>query len=277
MKKRHMKVCAMLFSCIAVLLLCTIGTVDQALSENLFDAIAIKPTRMFIRYTVNYPEDCDEALRDYYLETTAEIFEYRAATAGFEDITVKDDRKDSVRVAVPDGCDIEALLEAIETPWRFRIEEPDMSTVITGKHLKQVYPTTDVTDDPESGDAADGKWTLRYAMVIELDDEGTALFKESTARSIGKEMKMYVDDQLILNPTVLSAIEDGRINVTGLSDQEEAKTMSCWLLSCHLPLETRRDGVYLTPTIVDTIFGREPENAGYESVTLKRYFDETIQ
>ena len=261
-----------------VVILCTVAGVNQVYSENLFEAVGLTAARTLIRYTVTYPVDYSEALRMYHLETTAEIFEYRALKAGFDDIVAKSDGTDSIRIAVPDGYEIDAVLDAIETPSCFSIKDPEGKTVITGEHLMLVHPMSEWTRDPESGDNSEEepKYSIQYGVRIELNDEGTELLRESTSSNIGKSLPVYVDNQLVLAPTVLSPIEEGMVFLSGFSE-EEANGLSRLILTCHLPLETIREEVCFMPTLLERLFGKEPKDAGYERVTLKRYTDDTIQ
>jgi len=90
---------------------------------------------------------------------------------------------------------------------------------LTGKYLKSAR--TDV--DP---------YTARPLVAFEWDKEGAYLFEQITGRNVGKQLAIYLDDELISAPVVQEVIRDrGQIDFSGPTPLEEAESLAIQLNS----------------------------------------------
>ncbi len=237
-----------------------------AMAESPFTAFGERDTNTYIYYRIAEDDEYSEALNVYYLEEMVHVFEYRGLLWGFDDLVITHDGRNEVLVKVPAEDDLDDVLEVLETPSRFCVRTPDNQTILTGEYLKTVYVTTD--------SHWDGLSEEQYSVIIELNDEAAELFEGYTRRYLGQQLLVYVDNQLILSPTVQSVVT-GYAAVTGM-DKDTADDIARRLISCHLPVEIMRDHVYRAPNLFERLLGIKPVENEYEPAALKPYLDETL-
>lgn len=98
-----------------------------------------------------------------------------------------------------------------------------IETGLTGKNLKQAdVQFTSQTGKPEVG--------------IEFDGEGAKIFARLTKESIGEQIAIFLDGQVISAPTVQAEITDGKAVITGNFTLEECKKLVQRLNEGALPL-----------------------------------------
>lgn len=71
---------------------------------------------------------------------------------------------------------------------------------------------------------------------IEFNSEGAKKFAEATKRNIGKQIAIFLDNELISAPTVQSEITDGKGRITGKFSLQEAKRLAIQLNAGALPV-----------------------------------------
>lgn len=99
-----------------------------------------------------------------------------------------------------------------------------VATGLSGKNLKDAYV------DYQSQGVGSPQIALRF------DDEGTALFAEITKRNIGKPVAIFLDDEIISQPTVQSEIVAGQAVITGNFTMQEANDLVKRLNEGALPV-----------------------------------------
>ena len=80
----------------------------------------------------------------------------------------------------------------------------------------------------------------RYVVELEFSSEGAKKFAEATEKLVGQNMGIYMDEELISNPTVNAKITGGKAEITGMSSKEEAQSLSDKINSGALPFPWRR-------------------------------------
>ncbi len=98
--------------------------------------------------------------------------------------------------------------------------------VITGEHLTDVQATRDSR-------------TRNAVINFELDREGSRIFARYTANNIGNRIAIYLDDELLTNPTVQSEIR-GQGQITGYESLQEAQNHALLLRAGSLPVPLER-------------------------------------
>ncbi|TSC90740.1 MAG: preprotein translocase subunit SecD [Candidatus Berkelbacteria bacterium Licking1014_96] len=73
-------------------------------------------------------------------------------------------------------------------------------------------------------------------ISLNFTSDGAKLFKEITARNVGKPVAIVLDNEVISAPTVQSVIENGQAVITGKFTIEEAKDLSIQLNAGALPV-----------------------------------------
>ncbi len=93
-----------------------------------------------------------------------------------------------------------------------------------------------------------------YVVALSLNDEGKGKFADATSVSIGKQIAIVYDGEVISAPKVNSAITDGHAIITmGNSDFEEANKLASTIRIGALPLELTE----IRSTVVGAQLGEE--------------------
>ncbi|KXK09824.1 MAG: Protein translocase subunit SecD [Microgenomates bacterium OLB23] len=77
------------------------------------------------------------------------------------------------------------------------------------------------------------------SVQLEFNSEGAQLFQEITRRNIGKQVGIFLDDQILSAPTVQQEIIGGTAIITGQFTIDEAKNLALSINSGALPLPVK--------------------------------------
>ena len=76
----------------------------------------------------------------------------------------------------------------------------------------------------------------RMGVALEFNSEGAKLFEDATARMIGKQLAIVLDNVVISAPVVQDRIAGGRAQITGRFTNEEAQRLAIMLKAGALPV-----------------------------------------
>lgn len=76
-----------------------------------------------------------------------------------------------------------------------------------------------------------------YVVALTLNDAGKGKFAEATRKSIGKQIAIVYDGEVISAPSVSTAITDGNAVINGMENFEEANKLASTIRIGALPLE----------------------------------------
>jgi preprotein translocase subunit SecD len=114
-------------------------------------------------------------------------------------------------------------IEKVEN-WQLALEDPYyVSTNLTGKYLKKAEVTFDQT-------------TGKPSISLQFNDEGAKLFEDLTAKNVGKQLAIYVDNVALSAPVVQEKISGGKAQITGTFTVDEAKKLVTNLNAGALPV-----------------------------------------
>jgi len=108
---------------------------------------------------------------------------------------------------------------------QFKLE--DGTVILTGANLKDVR--VQLNTDPNTPGQA--------LIAFELDQEGTDKFAQATKENIDKQIAIYLDEELLMNPTVKSEITDGKGVIEGDFTVDQASEYVALLKGGSLPLK----------------------------------------
>jgi preprotein translocase subunit SecD len=74
------------------------------------------------------------------------------------------------------------------------------------------------------------------SVQLQFNDEGAKLFEEITKRNVGKQVGIFLDDQILSAPTVQQEIIGGTAIITGQFTLDEAKNLALSINSGALPI-----------------------------------------
>ncbi len=99
---------------------------------------------------------------------------------------------------------------------------PDGKTILTGSNVRTSSP-----GKPYNG--------IGFAVNLTFDEEGKKLFGEATKKFVGKNIKIYMDEDIISDARITEPITTGEAQITGSATYEEAKNLSDKINSGALP------------------------------------------
>jgi len=186
---------------------------------------------VYVEYSATQPEDVEGSFTAL-MDSTVSVIQNRLTDKGYPEATVqKIDAGTGIRVEVPDVTDPQELLNLIGTPAELSFRGPDGVEFMTGKEVSTALPAQQ-----------DGEYVISFTLT----SAGARLFAEKTMASIGQKISIYLDGQLLISPTVQTAITDGRGIINGMGSLERAQTVAAQIQSGALPLK-------LTQQKVDTV------------------------
>jgi preprotein translocase subunit SecD len=83
---------------------------------------------------------------------------------------------------------------------------------------------------------SDNQINSNPTVGLEFNPEGTQKFAKITGDNIGKPLAIFLDDRLLMAPTVQTAITDGKAIITGQFTLDEAKNLTIQLNAGALPV-----------------------------------------
>ena len=108
--------------------------------------------------------------------------------------------------------------------WQLAFDDPYFEpTGLTGKYLERA----EISFDQQLGTPL---------ILIQFNDEGSALFEKLTSENIGKILAIYIDNMPISTPVVQDKISGGRAQITGDFTIDEAKELARNLNAGALPV-----------------------------------------
>lgn len=100
---------------------------------------------------------------------------------------------------------------------------PDDKVILTGSMVKSSKPG--VGQNLNEG----------YIVSLKFNDEGTKLFGDATTKFVGKNIRIFMDEEMISDARVMQPITNGEAMISGQDSYEEAKLLSDKINSGALP------------------------------------------
>lgn len=163
--------------------------------------------------------------RDQSLESLKGIIERRVNLYGVSEPVIQTAKSGGdyrVIVELAGVTNINEALSLVGKTAELSFKEGSVSANLSGKDLRLAKPVF----NPQNGEP-----------VVELtfNDAGTKKWAEITKRNVGKPIAILLDNQILLAPTVINAITDGKTIISGGFKVADTKTLSTLLNSGALP------------------------------------------
>lgn len=181
------------------------------------------------------PQGLDRTATEKELEAAREVIETRLDNENISDREVTIDKSAGYII--------------VQFPWKsgetnFNPEDAiaelgDMAELTfrdpAGKVLIQGKDVETATPEKDKSDVSNG-----YVVALKFNAKGSKAFEEATGNLIGQKMSIYMDDNLISNPSVRNKITGGQAVITGMQTYDEAKALAEKINAGALPfsLET---------------------------------------
>lgn len=171
------------------------------------------------------------------LDRTIELLSIRVNKMGVSETSVSQEGNKRIRIDIPGKFDTKEVIDTLGKTGNLKFVGPDKSEILTGKD--------DVKDASVSFDQQ-GKPVVN----LELNTSGTKKFADATQKYYGQQIAIYMDEDLVSNPTVQAVITDGKAIITGSKDPAEAKRTAGIIKSGALPVPVKTASVNVVgPTL----------------------------
>lgn len=160
------------------------------------------------------------------LESTKQHLELRVNKLGVAETVVTTEGDKRIRVDIPGQFDSNDIVNSLSQSGNLVFKGPDGKEILNGSDVKKAT-------------AQLNQQTGKYEVGLEFNDEGTVKFADATSKYIGQKIGIYIDDELISEPTVQVAITDGRASITGSETLEENKALAGMINSGALPVPVK--------------------------------------
>ncbi len=155
-------------------------------------------------------------------EMTAAIsmLQQRVDDQGYYDAEVSQEGENRVRVEIPGVSDAQAAAQEIGEAAHLTFRDSEGNVLVDGINVSNA--TKQVQNN-------------EVVVSLEFDSEGQQAFATATQNNIGNQIGIYMDETLLSNPTVQTAITDGRAVITGNFDAESAENLAAKIRAGSLP------------------------------------------
>lgn len=165
------------------------------------------------------------------LDRTVELLSMRVNNLGVNETVVTKEGNDKIRIDVPGKFDTKEVIESVAKTGKLTFVGPDKKVILTGTDVKSATARPDEQSRP--------------VIDLELKPEGSKKFAEATKKFLGQKIGIYMDEELITNPTVESVINNGKSQISGSKDMAEAKRQADFITSGSLPVELKTESAQL--------------------------------
>lgn len=257
--KSAVKLSAVVLLTVLVALLAMNGlTIGQLTIKPVTEAISLGLDLRGGVYAVYVAKDAGQQDFEALIGGTISVLRSRLSAQGFNEATVTRQGTDRIRVEIPDVSDPKRILDIIGTPAHLTFVDPSGKVVIEGKDVKQAFPG--YGDNNE------------VVVHFELNDSGRLAFAEATAKNIGRQIAIKLDDRVISSPVVHSAIPSGKGYISGMGGVDEAQDLSMLIMSGALPLMIEQDELRTVSATLGVDALRNCINAGVVGLILVLLF-----
>lgn len=155
------------------------------------------------------------------IESTRQVIERRVNTTGVAEPLIQPSKigsNDTVVVELPGIKDIQQAIDLIGKTAQLEFKEGGsaqdqwLPTGLSGKQLKKATVSFDQT-------------TNAPQISLQFNNEGDDLFAQITERNVGKQVAIFLDDQILSAPTVQQKITGGQAVITGSFTIDEVKQL----------------------------------------------------
>jgi preprotein translocase subunit SecD len=160
------------------------------------------------------------------VDRTVDLLSLRVNKLGVSETVVRKEGKNRIRIEVPGKFDAEEVVNGVAKTGKLKFVGPDNKTILTGK---------DVSD----ASAYINQQTNQPSISLELNETGAKKFADATEKYLGQKISIYLDDDLLTDPTVNAHITDGKAEITGSKSLEEAQREANLIKSGALPVEVK--------------------------------------
>lgn len=131
---------------------------------------------------------------------TKQLIELRVNKLGVSETSVVTEGK-KIRIDIPGKSDTKDIIDSIGKPGNLTFKDPSGNVLLTGKDVKEAKAYINENGQPEIG--------------LKLNTSGTKKFADATAKFVGQQISINMDDTMLTDPRVDAVITNGSASITG--------------------------------------------------------------
>lgn len=166
-----------------------------------------------------------DPLNDEKMERAVVTIRERVDSLGVSEPSIVRQGSNRIEVQLPEVKDSQRALEVIGQTAQLEFREADGNVVLTGADVENA--TVEMSNEMGTS----------YVVSLKLKPEGATKFKDATARNVGKQIGIYLDNNLVSNPEVQEVIPNGEASISGIGGREEALDLATVIRAGALPVE----------------------------------------
>lgn len=157
-----------------------------------------------------------------------EIMRNRVDNIGVSEPIIQLEGEDRIIIQLAGVDNPDDAIDMLGRTAKLEFVAPNGDVILTGAELKNAY-----------GARNNGALNPNEENVISLEfnDEGTRKFAEATQRYLNQKIAIYLDGQMLMEPTVNSVISDGKAQISGGYTLEQAVAEAAILKGGALPVD----------------------------------------
>jgi preprotein translocase subunit SecD len=160
------------------------------------------------------------------MDNAVKVIRFRVDKLGVAEPVIQQFGRDRIIVELPGIKDPEGALQVIGKVAKLEFRDEQGHVVVTGAHLQ----SADAEIDQTRGNV----------VVLHFDAAGTKAIADFTSKNVGRLMPIYIDDQMVMNPTIRDAITNGQALLEGgFPTLQDAQKLAVELNSGALPLQLK--------------------------------------
>ncbi|MFA9399225.1 MAG: protein translocase subunit SecD, partial [Clostridiaceae bacterium] len=164
----------------------------------------------------------DEDVDQDTIDRTIELLNLRINKLGVGETVITQEGAKRIRIEIPGEYDTKKVVEEIAKTGKLTFRDPDGNVILEGSDVKDANAYLGQTGEPTIG--------------LELNPDGAVKFSDATEEFIGKQISIYMDEDMVSNPTVNQQITDGSAIITGIDTIEEAQSEASIIKAGALPV-----------------------------------------
>ena len=208
---------------------------------------------LYAEYLCSVPEGTEGNPNELF-ESTVSIIQSRLNNRDIDNAVLRRIDENRLRVEIPGLMKSGDISEMISAAGLLEFMDPYGDVFMTGEMISSAsYYYSD-------GD---------HQVAFTLNDEGSKLFADMTAKCIGETIAIYLDGELLVAPTVQSAITNGSGVINGLGTAERAEMIAAQIQARPLPLE-------LTEQKLAIVFDLQSAKTAASDAKAKKEDDRTV-
>ncbi|MNM29800.1 preprotein translocase subunit SecD [compost metagenome] len=162
------------------------------------------------------------------LEKTKELLSLRVNKVGVSETVVSTEGDNRVRIEIPGKYDSKEIVDSLNKTGELKFVAPDeaKTVILTGSDIKKATSYMSSQDN-------------QPVVGLELTEDGTKKFADATAKYLGQQISIYMDDEVLTSPKVNSVINNGEATITGNRSLEETKSLAGIINAGALPVPVK--------------------------------------